>query len=332
MAKKKKNSQSGNNQFKKQQSVMKPKSVNIAGTEEAAQLMSQVKNPFRINIVYSCCAIFAGIVIALIPVFVHTGSDIDTLSWFGLGAVLMGLFYVWHYLKKGKKFRQYMAQQDHKIVWKYSEEEYKKFLENMNLLITKPSLWQVILVLVGVITVTVLLVLISPADTMWVIIPIGVILFAMSCIFMFAAPRYFLVNAYDAPYISVIDNHQALILGRYHDWKIGNASIRVFPPEFTIKGYALTIGYEGYSMGGKVTYEWSALLPNDNETTIEEAQKQVRAINTYAKERAVYEKKNGDWLDRFFKRISGQTIEPFSLDVREAEKQSRSVEKTVEKK
>ncbi len=328
MAKKKKTAQK-NKVVQIQKKVQKKSAVvrsdaNIEGTEEAKKLLAEVPNPFKANFLYCICGIVAGALVALIPLFMPELQDVYIMGWLGLGTAATSLIYLFVFRKRSNRFKSYMAQEHHRIVWKYPDSVYELYVKDMDKLVTRPTTLQAVLVLGSIVVIAGLMAFASPEGSRWLIIPIALILLMISCVFMFISPKYFLANAHKKPFVSVVDVHQALILGRYHNWKKASAAIRKFPADFQIQGLALSIDYEVMSLGGKMNYEWSALLPDQSQETIEEVQRVVRAINNYSKEREAWLKRNGDWMTRMFKRMAGNEVEPFRPEGKTAEEDQQS--------
>ncbi len=285
---------------------------NLAGTPEGEKIVKSLENPFGLSLALSILTIVVGVAVAIIPFARHADPQdpLMVLAYLGVICAVIGVIYLITFIRKVVAFHKFKNQK-HLIIWKYTDEDYRRFAQDMDSLVARPSRRQSIFVIICIVVLEIVMFFMSPADGKWVIYLSAILLFGSVIGIMYLAPRYYMERIYKKPYVSVIDINSAYVMGKFITWKYGTGHLKKFPEECKTKGLALCIDYDGYRFGSKTVLEYSALLPSADEATMDEALRVAKKITAYSKEYAEFKKNSGDALERVFKKSVGQDVPTF---------------------
>lgn len=288
---------------------------NLAGTPRGEELVRELTNPFVKNIVYSLLTIIVSAIMIWYPLYSNTdlneGSPVMIFFYLGLVVCALGIGYLISFIKKSFRFAAFKRKKDHLIIWENKPEEYDVFIKDMDMLVQRPSKRQVIVTAICLAVLEIVMFFMSPSDGRWVVFLSTIILFGSIFGIMFFAPRYYMTNIRRKPYCSIIDLDEAYMMGTYINWKYGTGEIKRFPDTCKTTLCALCIDYDGYRMGSKMVLQYTALLPVNDEATIDEAERVGKEITRCSKERAEFDQSRGDFLTCFFRKSVGRDVPEF---------------------
>lgn len=288
---------------------------NLAGTPRGEALVRELTNPFVKNLVYSVLTLVLGGIMIWYPVYTHVdlneGSPVMIFFYLGLIVAGMGVGYLISFAKRTARFEAFKRRKNHLIIWENQPEEYEVFIQDMDKLVQRPPKRQVIVTAICLVGLEAVMFFMSPSDGRWVIYLSALLLFGSIFGIMFYAPRYYMSNIRRKPYVSVIDLDEAYVMGTYISWKYGTGEIKRFPDHCRTTLCALCIDYDGYRLGSKMVLQYTALLPVNDEATIDEAERVCKEITRCSKERAEFDQNSGDFMTRMFRKSIGQDVPDF---------------------
>jgi hypothetical protein len=139
---------------------------------------------------------------------------------------------------------------------------------------------------------------------------LGFVFFAffatLSVLFTLILPQSFKYKALVKPYVTIIQEDGAYIMGRFHRWSKAQAKLKNY--DNGEKMYkVLAINYEALTRNGRLFQEWTAVIPNpDDSSMIAEAKTWVSRINKFTR---LQEKKMGERKSRseqLFEKLVGK--------------------------
>ncbi|MBI4855808.1 MAG: hypothetical protein HY818_03580 [Acetobacterium woodii] len=269
--------------------------------------MLEIKNPEKQNIIISLIVAVLGVAIIFIP-FVITAVASYQFYFTYAGVVIIGfsIGYAVFFFLRYRQFETFLEKKDEALVWEYDEDLYVGFIGELNK-IQKNSEKEKIWILLGIeLVISVLLFFMLDPEIKWLGIAFFVFFGTMSLLFTLVLPQSFKYRAMVKPYVTIINEDSAYIMGRFHKWTKAQSKIKNYDNgEKTYK--VLAINYESLSRNGKLFQEWTAVIPNpDDPNSIAEAKRWVGRINKCSRlnEKKMSERKS--YSERFFNRMVGK--------------------------
>jgi len=269
--------------------------------------MLEIKNPEKQNIIIALIVAVLGVVIIFVP-FVIKAVEIYQFYFTYASVVIIifsigyAIYFYWRY----RQFEAFLEKKDEALIWEYDEAQYEGFIGELNE-IQKNSEKKKILILLGIeLVISVLLFVMLSEGMKW----LGLVFFAffatLSILFTIILPQSFKYKALVKPYVSIINEDSAYIMGRFHKWTKAQAKLKNY--DNGEKMYkVLAINYEARTRNGKLFQEWTAVIPNpDNSKMIAEAKTWVSRINKFTRlhEKKMSERKSRS--ERLFEKMLGK--------------------------
>nr|WP_320024987.1 hypothetical protein [uncultured Acetobacterium sp.] len=269
--------------------------------------MLEIKNPEKQNIIIALIVAVLGVAIIFVP-FMITAVAIYQFYFTYAGVVIIGfsIGYAVFFFLRYRQFETFLEKKDEALVWEYDKEQYEGFIGELNK-IQKNSEKEKIWILLGIeLVISVLLFFMLDPEIKWLGIAFFVFFGTMSLLFTLVLPQSFKYRAMVKPYVTIINEDSAYIMGRFHKWTKAQSKIKNYDNgEKTYK--VLAINYESLSRNGKLFQEWTAVIPNpDDPNSIAEAKRWVGRINKCSRlnEKKMSERKS--YSERFFNRMVGK--------------------------
>ncbi|MBU4439390.1 MAG: hypothetical protein L6276_07620 [Acetobacterium sp.] len=269
--------------------------------------MLEIKNPEKQNIIIALIVAVLGVAIIFVP-FMITAVAIYQFYFTYAGVVIIGfsIGYAVFFFLRYRQFEAFLEKKDEALVWEYDNEQYEGFIGELNK-IQKNSEKKKIWILLGIeLVISVLLFFMLDPEIKWLGIAFFVFFGTMSLLFTMVLPQSFKYRAMVKPYVTIINEDSAYIMGRFHKWTKAQSKIKNYDNgEKTYK--VLAINYESLSRNGKLFQEWTAVIPNpDDPNSIAEAKRWVGRINKCSRlnEKKMSERKS--YSERFFNRMVGK--------------------------
>lgn len=270
--------------------------------------MVEIKNPERQNFVLALIIAVLGAVIIFVPFFIETLASYQFyFTYVGVVVILFSIGYAAYYFWRYRQFEKFMAKNDDALIWEYDEAHYEGFIGELNQ-IQKNAEKQKIWILLGIeLAISVLLFLMLEENSKWLGILFFVFFGSISVLFTLFFPQSFKYRALVKPYVTIINEDSAYIMGRFHKWTKAQAKIKNYDNgDKTYK--VLAINYEALTRNGKLFQEWTAVIPNaDDPKVMTDAKKCVSRINKYVRltEKNFSQKKS--YSERLFNRLIGKS-------------------------
>jgi len=248
--------------------------------------MLEIKNPEKQNIVLSLMAAVLGIIVIAVP-FIFASMAVYNFYFIYCGAivVIIALGYGYSFYRRYREFNAFLEKQDQALVWEYDEAQYTSFIGEMNS-IQKTSDKKQVWILLGIELIIAILLALTFDGVMklWGV-AFFVVFGAGSLLFTLVLPHSYETRALVKPYVTIINEDSAYIMGHFHKWMKAEAKIK--KTENGEKVYkVLAINYEKFTRNGRMYEEWSALIPDSNDTEIlAEAKRQAGRINKLSRQR-----------------------------------------------
>lgn len=269
--------------------------------------MLEIKNPEKQNIIIALLVAVLGVAIIFIP-FVITAVASYQFYFMYAGVVVIGfsIGYAVFFFLRYRQFERFLEKKDEALVWEYDEDQYVGFIGELNK-IQKNSEKEKIWILLGIeLVISVLLFFMLDPEIKW----LGILFFAffgiLSLLFTLVLPQSFKYRAMIKPYVTIINEDSAYIMGRFHKWTKAQSKIKNYDNGEKIYK-VLAINYEALSRNGRLFQEWTAVIPNpDDPNSIAEAKRWVGRINKCSRlnEKKMSERKS--YSERFFNRMVGK--------------------------
>lgn len=260
--------------------------------------MLEIKNPEKQNMILALVAAVLGIIVIAIPFFIASMAIYQFyFIYCGVIAVIIALGYCYSFYRRYREFNALLEKQSEALVWQYDEAQYTAFIGEMNT-IQKASDKKQVWMLLGIeLIIAVLLVLtFDGLMKLW-----GVAFFVVfgggSLLFTLVLPHSYEMRARKKPYVTIISEDSAYIMGHFHKWM--KAEVRIKKMNDGENVYkVLAINYEKATRNGKMFEEWSALIPDPNDKEmLAEAKRQAGRINKLSRQR----EKEGAGINTFQK-------------------------------
>jgi hypothetical protein len=284
--------------------------------------MLEIKNPEKQNIILSLIVAVLGVVIIFVPFVIKAvGIYQFYFSYAGVVIIVFSLGYAIFFYRRYRQFEAFMEKKDEALIWEYDEAQYEGFIGELNE-IQKNSEKKKIWILLGIeLVISILLFIMLSEGTKW----LGFVFFAffatLSVLFTIILPQSFKYKALVKPYVTIIHEDSAYIMGRFHKWSKAQAKLKNY--DNGEKMYkVLAINYEALTRNGKLFQEWTAVIPNpDDSKMIAEAKTWVSRINKFTR---LHEKKMSERKSRseqLFEKMIGKNKD-----------QNKKLEKATESK
>jgi hypothetical protein len=269
--------------------------------------MLEIKNPEKQNIMLSLIVAVLGAVIIFIPFVIKAVSIYQFyFTYAGVVVIVFSLGYAIYYYRRYREFEAFMEKKDEALIWEYDEAQYVGFIGELNE-IQKNSEKKKIWILLGIeLAISILLFIMLSEGMKW----LGFVFFAffatLSVLFTLILPQSFKYKALVKPYVTIIQEDGAYIMGRFHRWSKAQAKLKNY--DNGEKMYkVLAINYEALTRNGRLFQEWTAVIPNpDDSSMIAEAKTWVSRINKFTR---LQEKKMGERKSRseqLFEKLVGK--------------------------
>ncbi|MDK2941183.1 MAG: hypothetical protein PWP56_696 [Acetobacterium sp.] len=269
--------------------------------------MLEIKNPEKQNIMLSLIVAVLGAVIIFIPFVIKAVSIYQFyFTYAGVVVIVFSLGYAIYYYRRYREFEAFMEKKDEALIWEYDEAQYVGFIGELNE-IQKNSEKKKIWILLGIeLVISILLFIMLSEGMKW----LGFVFFAffatLSVLFTLILPQSFKYKALVKPYVTIIQEDGAYIMGRFHRWSKAQAKLKNY--DNGEKMYkVLAINYEALTRNGRLFQEWTAVIPNpDDSSMIAEAKTWVSRINKFTR---LQEKKMGERKSRseqLFEKLVGK--------------------------
>jgi hypothetical protein len=269
--------------------------------------MLEIKNPEKQNIVLSLIAAVLGVVIIFIPVIIKAVEIYQFyFSYAGVVMIIFAVGYAIYFYRRYRQFEAFMEKKDEALIWEYDETQYIGFIGELNK-IQKNSEKKKIWILLGIeLGISILLFIMLSEGVKW----LGFVFFAffatLSVLFTIILPQSFKYKALVKPYVTIIQEDSAYIMGRFHRWSKAQAKLKNY--DNGEKMYkVLAINYEALTRNGKLFQEWTAVIPNpDDSNMIADAKNWVSRINKFTRlhEKKMSERKS--WSEQLFDKMVGK--------------------------
>lgn len=269
--------------------------------------MLEIKNPEKQNIVLSLIAAVLGVVIIFIPVIIKAVEIYQFyFTYAGVVMIIFAIGYAIYFYRRYRQFEAFMEKKDEALIWEYDEAQYVGFIGELNK-IQKNSEKKKIWILLGIeLAISILLFIMLSEGVKW----LGFVFFAffatLSVLFTIILPQSFKYKALVKPYVTIIKDDSAYIMGRFHRWSKAQAKLKNY--DNGEKMYkVLAINYEALTRNGKLFQEWTAVIPNpDDSNMIADAKSWVSRINKFTRlhEKKMSERKS--WSEQLFDKMVGK--------------------------
>jgi uncharacterized membrane protein YjjP (DUF1212 family) len=284
--------------------------------------MLEIKNPEKQNIILSLIVAVLGVVIIFVPFVIKAvGIYQFYFSYAGVVIIVFSLGYAIFFYRRYRQFEAFMEKKDEALIWEYDEVQYEGFIGELNE-IQKNSEKKKIWILLGIeLVISILLFIMLSEGTKW----LGFVFFAffatLSVLFTIILPQSFKYKALVKPYVTIIHEDSAYIMGRFHKWSKAQAKLKNY--DNGEKMYkVLAINYEALTRNGELFQEWTAVIPNpDDSKMIAEAKTWVSRINKFTR---LHEKKMSERKSR--------TEQLFEKMIGKNKDQNKKLEKATESK
>ncbi len=268
--------------------------------------VNEIKNPLKFNIICSLAAVVVGILLLLVPrLMLDLGAYQFYTTYFGVVFLIGGLGFAWYFNKQSNHFKAFIANLDDKLIWKYEDSLYEGFIGELIAIQKKRDNRKFYILIALVVVLTALLYFLSAPEIRYFAFIFGGFLLLAIVLFVWIFPNAFRTRANVRPYITILGEGEAYIMGRYHHWKLAKAKVKSHDNGHDVYR-VLAINYQGMTVNGRMYREWNALLPNESKETVQEAKAMAEKINKRTK---VFESqgKDKDLLERLFNKMLGRS-------------------------
>lgn len=269
--------------------------------------MGEIKNPEKQNIMFALGSAVIGFILMFVPYGIGVLRAYHFyFVYFGIVIIGFGLAFALLYFKRYREFTAFLEKKEECIIFNYDEAYYLGFIGELNTIQKNASKKNVYFLLAIELVISVALFFLLDPGYKWLS---GVFLIFFGCVslvFTLIMPKSFKHKAMVKPYLSIIGEDSAYIMGRFHKWKKAKAKIKDHHNgESSYK--VLAINYESMTRNGKLFQEWTALLPNpkDKESLVL-AKSLVSKINKLSRIREEEDKGKKSYLERLFYRMLGR--------------------------
>jgi len=269
--------------------------------------MLEIKNPEKQNIMIALLVAVLGIVIILVPFVIESLASYSFYYiYIGVLVVLISLGYSVFYYKRYRQFDAFLEKKDTALVWEYDEVKYTAFVGELSKLqrnADKKKVW----ILLGLeLIIAILMTLTFSGSMKWLGVLFFVFFGGTSLLFLLVFPQNFKARALLKPYITIINEDSAYIMGRFHKWSKAQAKIKNYNNGEDVYK-VLAINYESLTRNGKLFQEWSAVIPEpDDKDMIAESKKWISRINKLSRIREKEKAEQKSYSEQFYDRMMGK--------------------------
>ncbi|MBC3887074.1 hypothetical protein GH810_01930 [Acetobacterium paludosum] len=269
--------------------------------------MSEIKNPEKQNVLISLIVAVLGIVIILVPfVIASLASYSFYFIYFGVLVILVAIGYSVFYYRRYRQFNAFLEKKDESLVWEYDEAKYRAFVGELSKLqrnADKKKVW----ILLGLELIIAILMTVTFSGSMrWLGVLFFVFFGGTSLLFLLVFPQSFKARALLKPYVTIINEDSAYIMGRFHKWSKAQAKIKKYNNGDDVYK-VLAINYESLTRNGKLFQEWSAVIPEpDDKDVIAESKKWISRINKLSRIREKEKAEKKSYSEQFYDRMMGK--------------------------
>ncbi|MEO1816622.1 MAG: hypothetical protein ABGU93_13670 [Acetobacterium sp.] len=269
--------------------------------------MLEIKNPEKQNIIFALIVAVLGVAIIFVPFVIKAvGIYQFYFTYAGVVIIAFSLGYALYFYRRYRQFEAFMEKKDEALIWEYEEAQYEGFIGELNQIqknAEKKKIW----ILLGIeLVISILLFIMLSEGMKW----LGFVFFAffatLSVLFTLILPQSFKYRALIKPYVTIIHEDSAYIMGRFHRWSKAQAKLKNYDNGEKIYK-VLAINYEAVTRNGKLFQEWTAVIPNpDDSSMIAEAKTWVGRINKFTRlhEKKMSERKS--WSEQTFEKMIGK--------------------------
>lgn len=269
--------------------------------------MLEIKNPEKQNIIFALIVAVLGVAIIFVPFVIKAvGIYQFYFTYAGVVIIAFSLGYALYFYRRYRQFEAFMEKKDEALIWEYEEAQYEGFIGELNQIqknAEKKKIW----ILLGIeLVISILLFIMLSEGMKW----LGFVFFAffatLSVLFTLILPQSFKYRALIKPYVTIIHEDSAYIMGRFHRWSKAQAKLKNYDNGEKIYK-VLAINYEAVTRNGKLFQEWTAVIPNpDDSSMIAEAKTWVSRINKFTRlhEKKMSERKS--WSEQTFEKMIGK--------------------------
>ncbi len=258
--------------------------------------MLEIKNPEKQSVILSLIVAVLGAVIIFVPFVIKAvGIYQFYFTYAGVVVIVFSLGYAIYFYQRYRHFEAFMEKKEEALIWEYDEAQYEGFIGELNEIQKNSEKKKIWILLAIELVISVLLFVMLSAEMKW----LGFVFFAffatLSVLFTIILPQSFKYKALVKPYVTVIHEDSAYIMGRFHRWSKAQAKLKNY--DNGEKMYkVLAINYEALTRNGKLFQEWTAVIPNpDDSRMIAEAKTWVGRINKFTR---IHEKKMSERKSR----------------------------------
>lgn len=258
--------------------------------------MLEIKNPEKQSVILSLIVAVLGVVIIFVPFVIKAvGIYQFYFTYAGVVVIVFSLGYAIYFYQRYRHFEAFMEKKEEALIWEYDEAQYEGFIGELNEIQKNSEKKKIWILLAIELVISVLLFVMLSAEMKW----LGFVFFAffatLSVLFTIILPQSFKYKALVKPYVTIIHEDSAYIMGRFHRWSKAQAKLKNY--DNGEKMYkVLAINYEALTRNGKLFQEWTAVIPNpDDSRMIAEAKTWVGRINKFTR---IHEKKMSERKSR----------------------------------
>ncbi|AFA47886.1 YidH family protein [Acetobacterium woodii] len=269
--------------------------------------MLEIKNPEKQNVMLALIVAALGVVTIFVPFVIKTLAIYQFyFSYAGVVIIVFSLGYSIYFYRRYRQFERFIEKKDESLVWEYDDDQYVAFIKELNE-IQKNSEKKKIWILLGIeLVISILLFLLLSEGSKWLGIVFFVFFGTLSILFTIVLPQSFKYKAMVKPYVTIINDDSAYIMGRFHKWTKAKAKLKNYD-NGTMVYKVLAINYEALTRNGRLFQEWTAVIPNpDDAEMVAEAKRWISRINKKVRvnEKIMSERKS--YSERLFNRITGK--------------------------
>jgi len=263
---------------------------------EDKDLLKNIKNPELPMVVLGGAVALIGALLFITPfVIAQFGAYGFYFKYFGGIFLVIGLFMIYHYGKKFKAFNRLLTSDEEKLLWFYDDARYESYVGHIQKAGIQGNKQKLIILLIVTIAMLIMMFFMLPKDEKLMVYLFAIGMFGISTTFIYILPILEVKRIKNKPYCTIMTMDEAFCMGTYHQWKECKAKIKEgLVPGMTV----LAFTYEGMTVNGKMTREWHALLPSEDQDTLEEARQMTLLINRKRKRKDKDGQKERSFLDK----------------------------------
>ena len=269
--------------------------------------MEEIKNPLKQKIALTYIGVALGIGFILAPMVVASFKLYQFyFSYVGVVIIIFAIGFFIFFTKRSRQFLELMEKREESLVWQHDEDKYLGFVGVLSDLQRKSNI-KTILVFMAIITITSIALFMGLDEGIkYYSFIFFAILTVTSILFTIVFPESFKYRANVKPYVTIINNDSAYIMGRFHKWTKARAVIKNHDNGSQIYK-VLAINYETFTRNGKMFQEWTAMIPEPkNKEMMAQAKRWVGRINKCSRDREEERKLKKTWSEKLFDKMMGK--------------------------